>query len=192
MVVAASTTTTAEEAPLSRRKGRRRHRQSIIAAAAAPQFRTPRPPTRPRPSGAAATTTATERESRSSRIRRDGLRRRARQLQRMKRVVDGHALKVAAGEKTKKQQHVYDLTASSSAPSAASASQRWRGVMRRVRECCTGRTGNPFLLNYQDLPGRSYCCRFLRCTSKYDPIAHVAGCKPYSLHDLRVAHISWT
>lgn len=50
----------------------------------------------------------------------------------MKRVVDRHALKVATGEKMKKQQHVYDLTASSSVPSAASASQRWRGVMRRV------------------------------------------------------------
>lgn len=139
VVVAAATMMTekGEEAPPPQRRGRRRRRQSIIAAAT-PPFHVPRPPTRPRPSGAvvaAATATAAERESRSSRMRQDGLRRRARQLERMKRVVDRHALKVATGEKMKKQQHVYDLTASSSIPSAASASQRWRGVMRRVRGC---------------------------------------------------------
>lgn len=144
VIVAAATMTTGaeeeKEAPPPRqkeRRRRRRQRQSTITAATPPPFHMPRPPTRPRPSGAAAATAAAaaERESRPSRIRQDGLRRRARQLARMKRVVDRHALKVATGEKMKKQQHVYDLTASSSVPSAASASQRWRGVMRRVREC---------------------------------------------------------
>lgn len=132
IVAMAAMAVMSEEAPPQRQGHHHRRQQSIFAAAPPPSFHTPSPPTRPRPSGVAAGPSAAE--IRNQRIRQEGRRRRVLQLEYMQRVVDSHALRVATGEKTKKQQVVYDPTAKSSVPSAASASQRWRGVIRRVRE----------------------------------------------------------
>lgn len=133
IVAIAAMAVMAEEAP-PRRKGHRHRRQPTSGSAAArpPSLHTPRPPTRPRPSGAAAGPSAAE--IRNQRIRQEGRRRRVLQLEYMKRVVDRHALRIATGEEMEKQEHVYDPTAKPSVPSATSASQRWRGVIRRVRE----------------------------------------------------------